>query len=265
MAVEIHPSAIVDPEAELGENVRVEAFSVIGPQVQLGDGCVVHSHAVLNGPLKAGKENIFFHFCTVGVPPQDLTYKGELTEVVIGDHNTFREYVNIHRGTLKEEGITRIGSNNLLMTYVHVGHDVVLGSQCVIANSVNFAGHVCIQDRVIIGGGCNVAQFITLGRGCYIGGGSVVVKDIPPLCTAYGNRARLKGVNIIGMKRLGYSKSIIMEVIDFYRNMEASPLSPRSFVDDEQEMVDYKGNDLVEELCESIRKSEVGVAPFFTA
>jgi len=262
MSISIHPSAIVSPEARIGENVEVGPFTFVGPHVVLGDNCKIHSHVVLEGHLTCGKNNEFFQFSSIGAAPQDKTYKNEPTRVEIGDNNIFREYVSIHRGTLKENHVTRIGSNNFLMAHVHLGHDVVIGSDCVFANSVNLAGHVRIGDKVIIGGGTNISQFVALGRGAYIGGASAIDRDIPSFCTAYGNRVRLKGINIIGLRRAGFSKQEVSEVVDFFRTMEASVLSPRAFVDHEELMVDFSQNSLVQEIKTQIEKSEVGVAPF---
>ena len=262
MSSNIHPTALVSPEAQLGENVEVGAYSVVGPHVKLGDGCKLHTHVVLDGHMECGKGNEFFQFCSIGAPPQDKTYKNEPTRVEIGDNNIFREYVSVHRGTLKENHVTKIGSNNFLMAHVHLGHDVILGSDCVLANSVNLAGHVKIGDKASIGGGTNISQFVALGRGAYVGGASAIDRDIPSFCTAYGNRVRLKGINIIGLRRNGYSKQEISELVDFFRTMEASVLSPRAFVEHDELMVDFTTNVLVEELKDQILTSEVGIAPF---
>lgn len=260
--IKIHPTALVSPEAVIGEGSEIGAFSIIGPQVKLGKNSIVHHHVTIEGNTTVGDNNKFFQYCSIGAPPQDTSYKNEPTEVIIGDNNTFREYVSIHRGTLKEEGKTRVGSNSLLMAYVHLGHDVVFGNNCVIANSVNLAGHVRVGDRVIIGGGTNISQFCSIGRGAYIGGASAIDRDVPIFCTAYGNRIRLKGINIIGMRRAGYDKPVISEVVDFFRAMEASPLSPRSFVDHEELMEEFKSNEIIQEMVVAIRTSEVGIAPF---
>ena len=262
MSVSIHPTALVSEEAILGEDIVIGPYSIVGPHVRLGNGCKIHSHVILDGHMECGNNNEFFQFCSIGAPPQDKTYKGEPTRVVIGDGNIFREYVSIHRGTLKENQITSIGSNNFLMAHVHLGHDVAIGSDCVFANSVNLAGHVKIGDKVIIGGGTNISQFVSLGRGAYIGGASAIDRDIPSFCTAYGNRVRLKGINIIGLRRLGASKQEISELVDFFRTMEASVLSPRAFVEHEELMTDFANNSLVAEVKGQILKSEVGVAPF---
>jgi len=261
----IHPTAIVEAGAEIGKNVTIGAYSLVGAKVKIGDNCVLKSHVVMEGNLSVGKNNTFFQFSSIGAPPQDLTYKGEETRVEIGDNNLFREYVSIHRGTLKEKGLTKIGSHCMLMAYVHIGHDVTIGDHCIMANSVNLAGHVKIGEKVIIGGGCNISQFVSLGRGSYIGGASAIDKDVPLFCTAYGNRVRLKGVNIIGLRRHGLSKPAISEVVDFFRTMEESALSPRAFIDHEELMKEFSGNDIIKEMAQTIRSSEVGLAPFFKA
>ena len=258
----IHQTAIVSPEAKIHPSVTVGPFSIIGPHVEIDEGTKILSHVVIEGHTKIGKNNQFFQFGSIGAPPQDTSYKGETTRVIIGDNNIFREYVSIHRGTLKENKETVIKNNCLLMAYVHVGHDVVLGNNIIVANSSNFAGHVKVGDRVIIGGSTNIAQFVKVGRGAYIGGGTGIDKDIPLFCTALGNRVRLKGINIIGMKRQGYAREKISEVVDFYRMMESSSLSPRAFVDHPENIAEYKGNEVIQEMIEAIRGSEIGLPPF---
>ncbi len=259
---EIHSSSIVAKEAKIGRGVKIGPFCLIGPDVVIGDDTIVQSHVVIDGHTEIGVANQFFSFCSIGRPPQDSTYKNEPTKVIIGSKNIFREYVSIHRGTTKENMITKIGDENMLMAHVHVGHDVLMGNKCVVANSTNFAGHVKVSDRVIIGGGTNISQFVSLGRGAYIGGASGIDRDIPIFCTAYGNRARLRGVNIIGMRRQGIAKNVISEVVDFYRMMEASALSPRSFIDKSDLMKDYINNEIIQEMCKQIKQSEIGIAPF---
>lgn len=258
----IHPSSIVDSKAKIHESVKIGPFCIVGPDVEIGANTILFSHVVVDGHTTIGEGNKFFQGCSIGAPPQDNSYKGEPTRTVIGNNNTFREYCSIHRGTLKENQITKIGDNCLFMAYVHAGHDVVVGNNCTIANSTNFAGHVKIGDRVIIGGGTQIQQFVSLGRGAYIGGASAIDRDIPSFCTAMGNRAHLKGINIIGMKRQGYSKQEISEVVDFLRTIESSNLSPRSFVDHAELMAEFKDNRVVIEMVEQIKKSEIGIAPF---
>ncbi len=262
MPANIHPSAIVSPEAQLGDNVEVGPFSIIGPDVKIGSGCKIGAQVHISGHTEIGENNKFESFCSIGAPPQDTSYKGEDTRTIIGNNNTFREYVSVHRGTMKDHGITKLGDNSLFMAYVHLGHDVQFGSNCIIANSTNFAGHVKIGDRVIIGGGSQISQFVSIGRGAYIGGATAIDRDIPIFCTAYGNRVKLRGVNIIGMRRQGVDKNTISEVVDFYRTMEASALSQRAFVDHEEHMAEFTSNAIIAEMVSFIRASEVGIAPF---
>ncbi|MCO4792754.1 MAG: acyl-ACP--UDP-N-acetylglucosamine O-acyltransferase [Bacteriovoracaceae bacterium] len=261
---DIHSTAIVDPNAKIADDVIIGPYSMIGPNVELGSKCVIKNHVTIEGHTTIGSNNQIFQYCSIGAPPQDLTYKNEPTRVEIGNDNIFREFCSIHRGTLKENELTAIGNNVLFMAYVHVGHDVVIGSNVIVANSTNFAGHVKVGDKVVIGGGTNISQYVTLGRGSYIGGASAIDRDIPLFCTAYGNRARLKGINIIGLRRNGYSKQIITEVVDFYRTMEASALSPRSFIEHEEHMAEFQENEIIQEMANGIRSSEVGLAPFVT-
>lgn len=264
MGVSIHPSAIVSKKAELGDNIEIGAFSIIGDDVKIANNCKIQSHVKIEGNTSIGENNQIYSFCTIGAPPQDLTYSGEPTETIIGRDNIFREYVSIHRGTAKDRGKTTVGDKCLLMSYVHLGHDVDFGSHCIVANSTNFAGHVKVGDKVILGGGCNISQFVSLGRGAYLGGASAIDRDIPAFCTAYGNRVRLKGINIIGLRRNGYSKQQITEVVDFYRMMEANPLSPRAFVDHKELMTEYEGNEIIAEMVQEIRSTQVGIAPFMS-
>ena len=261
---QIHPTSVVDPQAQLGNDVTIGPFCVVGPHVKIGEGTVLYSHVVLDGHTTIGKRNQIFNFASIGTAPQDLSYKGEPTEVIIGDDNVFRECVTIHRGTTKQDLKTIVGSNCLLMAYVHIGHDGVIGNRVIMANSTNLAGHVRIGDRVIIGGGTNIAQFISLGPGAYIGGASAIDRDIPPYCTALGNRVRLKGINIVGLRRQGYKREQINEAVEFFRAMEISPLSPRVYVEHEENLKDYQGNNIVQEMAAAIRSSEVGIAPFLS-
>lgn len=262
MAAVIHPQACVHPEAKLADGVTVGPFCFVGANVELGEGTQLISNVVVDGHTKIGKNNKFFQFCSVGAPPQDNSYKGEPTLTLIGDNNTFREYVSIHRGTTKQDQKTVIGSNSLYMAYCHIAHDCTLGNNITFANTVMLAGHVNIGDRVIVGGSTSISQFVSLGRGAYIGGASAIDRDIPNFCTAYGNRIRLKGINIVGLKRQGHDKSVVSEVVDFYRTMESSALSPRAFVEHQDLMAEYVNNAVVKDIADFIRKSEIGVAPF---
>ena len=259
---QIHPTAIIDPLAKIGTDVSIGPYSIIGPKVKIGDRCKLHSHVVLDGNLTIGEDNTFFQFSSVGAPPQDMGYQDEDTRVTIGTNNTFREFTTIHRGTTKDQGVTTIGSHSLFMSYAHIGHDAVIGDHCVIVNSVNIAGHVRLGDRVILGGGTAVSQFINIGKGAFIGGASAVDRDVPPYCTGYGNRLRLKGINIVGMRRNKIERQLITEVVDFYRGMGASALSPRSFVTQPENIDEFMENEIISMMVDFIQKSKVGIAPF---
>ncbi|MBF0312990.1 MAG: acyl-ACP--UDP-N-acetylglucosamine O-acyltransferase [Oligoflexia bacterium] len=258
----IHATAVIYEGAKVHPEAKIGPYCVVGANVEIDEGTLLHAHVVIDGHTTIGKGNQFYPFCSIGAPPQDTSYKGQPTKVVIGNNNTFREYVSVHRGTLKQDEITIIGDNCFFMAYVHIAHDVAIGNKVVIVNSVNLAGHVSIGNNVIIGGGTNIGQFISLGRGSYIGGATAIDRDIPPFCTAYGNRVQLKGINIIGLRRQGHDRRVISETTEFYRAMEASSLSPRTFVEKEEHWQEYKENPLVQEMVSFIKKSEIGIASF---
>jgi len=203
----IHPQAAVSPEAKLGAGVTVGAFAVIGAYVTLGEGCVVHSHAVIHGPSKFGANNIFHPFSAVGVDPQDLTFKGERTELIVGDGNSFRESVTVSRGTKKGGGTTKIGNRNLFMAYTHIGHDSVVGSDTIFANAATVAGHVVIEDHVTLGALSPVHQFCRIGRYAYVGACTVITQDVPPFSRVVTEReTKSFGINSIGLERKGFSE-----------------------------------------------------------
>lgn len=204
----VHPLAVVKEGAELDEGVVVEPFAFIGSKVRIGKNTVIKKGAVIEGDTTIG-ENCVIYSATIGVAPQDLKYRGEESKVVIGDNTTVREYVTIHRGTEGGGLITKIGSNVLLMAYSHVAHDVVIGDNVVVANAVQIAGHVEIGDYAVVGGLTGIHQFVRIGKHAMIGGASAVHRDVPPFTVAQGNRAKLEGINIIGLKRRGFSKEVI--------------------------------------------------------
>jgi len=203
----IHPQAVVSPEAKLGAGVTVGAFAVIGAHVTLGDGCVVHSHAVIQGPSKFGPNNIFHPFSAVGVDPQDLTFKGERTELIAGEGHNFRESVTVSRGTKKGGGTTRIGNHNLFMAYTHIGHDSVIGSHTIFANAATVAGHVVIDDHATVGALSPVHQFCRIGRYAYVGACTVITQDVPPFSRVVTEReTKSFGINSVGLERKGFSE-----------------------------------------------------------
>jgi len=220
----IHQTALVDPRAELDGDVEVGAYSIIGPRVRVGKGTRIRSHVVLEGNTTVGESNTVFQFASVGSIPQDLKYKGEDSQLVIGHHNTIREFVSINPGTTGGGMVTRIGDRNLLMMYCHIAHDCVLGSYNIVANGATLGGHVVIEDYVIVGGLVGVHQFVKVGSGAILGAGSMVSKDIPPYCNATGDRARLRGLNIEGLKRRGFSREQIETLRKAYRTIFQSGL-----------------------------------------
>ncbi len=264
MSVEVHPTSFIEDGAQIGKNVEIGPYCLISKYTVIGDNCILKGHVNISGHTMIGSNNTFYPYATIGTEPQDLGYKGEPTRLEIGDGNVFREFVSINRGTTKENQVTLIGNNNTFMAYAHVGHDVVIEDHAVIVNSVNLAGHVKIGSRAIVGGSSSVSQFVTIGRGAYVGGASAVDRDIPPFCTAYGNRVKLKGINIVGLRRQGLDKATISELVEFYRDMEASALSPRAFVLNEETMRDFQKNDIVGEVSEFIANSDIGIAPFIS-
>ncbi|KZY59522.1 acyl-[acyl-carrier-protein]--UDP-N-acetylglucosamine O-acyltransferase, partial [Oleiphilus sp. HI0065] len=190
----IHPTAIVDPKAQLGSDVSVGAYTVIGPNVVIGDGCDIRSHVVINGPTTIGKNNTIYQFASVGEECQDKKYAGEDTRLTMGDNNIVREGCTIHRGTVQDEGLTSIGSDNLFMAYVHIAHDCRIGSHCIFANTATVAGHVYVDDFVILGGGTMVHQFCKVGAHAMSAGGSIVLRDIPAFVMASGQSASAYGL-----------------------------------------------------------------------
>ncbi len=215
--MEIHPTAIVSPKAELAEDVVIRAYSIIGPEVTIGGGTVVGPHAVIEGMTTIGAGNEIFPFAAIGHPPQDITYRGEETRVVIGDGNIIRENVTIHRGTPRGGGMTRIGNNSMFMAGAHVAHDCVIGDYVIMANVAVLGGHVHIGDFAIVGGLVPVHQYVRIGAHAFIGGGSAVPLDIPPYMLAAGERAKLFGPNTTGLKRKNFSKESIMALKKAYR------------------------------------------------
>jgi UDP-N-acetylglucosamine acyltransferase len=213
----IHPTAIVHENAIIGDNVEIGPYTIIGDRVEIGDDCWIAPHVVVKGPTKMGKGNKIFQFASVGEDCQDLKYNGEETFLEIGDNNVFRESCTIHRGTAQDKGTTRIGNNNLLMAYVHVAHDCILGDNIILSNNATLAGHTKLANNVIIGGLSALHQFTRVGEYAMIGGCSAVNKDIPPYFMATGNYAQAQGINSVGLKRRGFDSKTIMEIKRAYK------------------------------------------------
>ena len=213
----IDPRAIIDPSATIGDNVSIGPWTIVGPDVEIGDHSVISSHVVIKGPTKIGRNNRIYQFSTVGEDTPDLKYKGEPTTLFIGDNNTIREGVTIHRGTVQDRGETRIGDDNLLMAYVHVGHDCVVGDHCILVNNASLAGHVDVGDWAILSGYTLVHQFVSIGAHAFIGAGSFISQDLPTYVTAMGSPASARTINAEGLKRRGFNREQIAAVNRAYK------------------------------------------------
>ncbi len=213
----IHGTAIVDPSAVIAADVEIGPYSIVGADVELGSGTKLESHVVVKGPTRIGSNNHIFQFSSVGEACQDMKYNGEPTRLEIGDNNVIREGCTLHRGTIQDAGVTKIGSHNLFMANVHVAHDCVLGDHIIVANNVALAGHVNVGDYAILGGFTAVHQFCHIGTHCMTGAGSVVLKDIPAFVMANGNSVSPHGMNTEGLKRRGFSEHTIKVLRQAYK------------------------------------------------
>ncbi len=221
----IHPTAIIDPSAELADDINIGAYSVIGKKVKIDTGNTIHSHLVINGPCSIGKDNLFYQFGSIGEAPQDKKYHGEDTLLEIGNRNVIREFTTLNRGTVQDRGTTTIGDDNLIMAYVHIAHDCVLGNDIILANNVALAGHVTIQDHAILGGFSLIHQFCTIGSYVFTAMNSVISKDIPPYIMASGHMVKPHGLNIEGLKRHGFSTDTIKSMRHAYKVLYRSNLT----------------------------------------
>jgi UDP-N-acetylglucosamine acyltransferase len=230
--VSVHPSAVIAPGAVVPASCTVGPFSTIGPDVVLGGDCTLVSHVVLDGRTRIGARNVFYPFCSVGVAPQDLKYKGEPTETVLGDDNTIRESVTISRGTVGGGGVTSIGSNCLLMTNVHIGHDSRVGSHCILANAATLAGHVTVEDHVTLGAFCPVHQNCTVGAYSFIGGGTIVTQDVLPFSLTSARREnKAFGINKVGLQRRGFSEERLASLQKAFRLLLAAKMNTAQALD----------------------------------
>ncbi len=220
----IDPRAIVSAQAEIDAGVEIGPYSVIGAGVSIGPGTWIGPHAVINGPTRIGRDNKIFQFASIGDAPQDKKYRGEPTRLEIGDRNVFREFVTVNRGTTHDRGVTRIGNDNLLMSYSHVAHDCQLGDQIVMANCATLGGHVEVGDWVIFGGLSAVHQFTKIGAHCFIGNNAAVTRDVPPYVMAIGQPAVPHSVNSEGLKRRGFTPAQILNIRRAYRTLYRSGL-----------------------------------------
>lgn len=253
----IHPTAVVDPGAQLGEGVQVGPYTIIQPDVTIGKNTVIGPHVVIDSHTDIGANCRIFQFTSIGAAPQDLKYRGEETRVVIGDNNVIREFVTINRSTTADIGMTKIGNNNLIMAYCHVAHNCRLGNFIVMANAANLAGHIDVEDFAIIGGLSGIHQFIRIGTHAFVGGASAVAQDVPPYVTVSGNRAKLYGLNIVGLKRRGFSEETLRALRQTYKIIFRSALTLKKAV--EKVRAEVPALPEVNHMVEFIEKSERGV------
>lgn len=226
----IHPTAAIHPGAQLDSTVEVGAYAVIGDRVSIGAGTTIGAHAIIEGPTEIGVNNRIFPGAAIGLEPQDLKYKGAVSFVKIGDGNCFREYVTINRATGGGE-VTQLGNNNLLMAYSHVAHNCSIEDSVIIANSVGIAGHVRIESQVVIGGLSGIHQFVHIGRLAMIGGMSKVVRDVPPYMLVEGHPTQVRSLNLVGLKRAGFTSAEISQLKSAFRMLYRSPMTVSEALD----------------------------------
>lgn len=253
----IHETALVSPQAELDGSVEVGPYSVIGPKVRIGKGTRVRSHVVIDGNTTLGQDNVIFPFATVGSAPQDLKYKGEDSELRIGDRNTIREFASLNPGTAGGGMVTRVGGDNLFMMYCHIAHDCIIGDHNIIANGATLGGHVRIEDYVIVGGLVGIHQFVRIGTGAILGAGSMVSKDVPPFCNATGDRARLRGLNLEGLKRRGFQRGQVDRLRKAYRILFRMGLKMKEAL--ERARREIPNSPEIEQIVRFIEKSQRGI------
>jgi UDP-N-acetylglucosamine acyltransferase len=259
--VSVHPTAIVAEGAKIPASCTVGPYCTIGANVVLGEGCVLVSHVVLDGHLTMGDNNGIFPFACLGMAPQDLKYKGEPTQLVIGDNNEIREYVTISRGTAGGGGVTRVGSGCLIMAYTHIGHDSVIGDGVILANAATLAGHVTVEDYAVVGALNPVHQFCTIGKYAYIGGGTTITQDVLPYSlTSIERNNHAYGINKVGLERKGFSPEEIKQLRAAYRLLQHSKLNTTEAVAAIREKVaSGEFGEKVAYLADFIAKSERGV------
>lgn len=254
----IHASAIVAPTAEIDSSADIGPYAVIGPKVRIGAGTTVGPHSVIEGRTAIGRNNRIFQFAAIGAIPQDLKYAGEDTSLEIGDENSIREFATLHIGTKGGGGVTRVGNKNLLMAYTHVAHDCRVADHCILANCAALAGHVTLEDHVHVGGLAGVHQFVKLGTQSFVAGGAVVTQDVPPYCTVQGDRAKLAGLNTVGLTRAGFTADQISRIKTAYRVLFRKKLGLREAV--AQLRAEFAGHPEIERFVAFVEGSERGIA-----
>jgi len=254
--VQIHPSTLVDPGAEIGAGTIIGPYCVIAPEVMLGENCWLQHHVTLCGPMRAGARNKFYAYCSIGQQTQDLKYAGEPTYLEIGDDNTFREFVTINRSTTSE-GKTRVGSRGHFLAYTHIGHDCTVGDEVVFSNNGTLAGHVQVGNNAVIGGLAAVHQFCRIGRFAITGGCSKIVQDVPPFMIADGNPAEIRGVNLVGLERKGFTPESMRWIKEAFRLIYRSKHNTHQAV--EAVRKELPQNEEIMQIIEFIEQSERGI------
>lgn len=254
---EVHPTAIVHPTVVLGESVRVGAYSIIDEGAQIGNFCDIQDHVVIRRLTKIGNDVKIFPFAVIGAEPQHFKYQGEETLVEIGDGAIIRESVTIHRGTSFGRSITTVGEGTLLMAYVHVAHDCIVGKKVIMANGVQLAGHTTIEDFAVVGGLSGISQFCRVGKYCYLGSASMIRKDLPPFLTGKGNDFKVQGINVIGLQRNNFSSEAINKLRKVYKIFYRRHLTVAKAIEQVQEELGETNE--VRVFLDFIRQSEVGV------
>jgi UDP-N-acetylglucosamine acyltransferase len=253
-----HPTAIIDPAAKVHASCSIGPYCVIGSEVELAESCELISHVTIHGPARIGTHNRFFPFCAIGGEPQDLTYSGQKTRLEMGDYNVVREFATINRGTEKGGGLTRVGSNTLIMAYAHIAHDNTVGDRVILANAATLAGHVIIEEWAVVGAFSAVHQFTRVGAHAYIGGGTIITKDVLPFAKVVAPReARTYGLNAVGLERRGFSKERIAKIHHAFRVLLNSKLNTSQALDKLRSAGD-QGED-VAMLVRFIEESQRGV------
>ncbi|HKW19545.1 MAG TPA: acyl-ACP--UDP-N-acetylglucosamine O-acyltransferase [Terriglobales bacterium] len=253
-----HPTAIIDSAAKIHPSCKIGPYCIISANVELGENCDLLSHVVIEGPSRIGRNNRFFPFSSIGLAAQDVTYKGEPTRLELGDNNVIREFVTINRGTVKGGGLTKIGSNALIMAYAHVAHDCLVGDNVILANAATLGGHVTVEDWAVVGALCPVHQFVRIGAHSYIGGGTTITRDVLPFSkTAAERGTRAYGLNAVGLERRGFSKERIRKIHHAYKVLLASKLNTSQALEKLRAEADH-GED-VDMLISFVAASERGV------
>ena len=257
MASQIHPTAIVDAKAEIGQNVSIGPWTIIGEHVQIGDGTQIDSHVVVKGPTKIGQDNRIYQFSSIGEDTPDLKYNGEPTRLAIGDRNIIREGVTLHRGTIQDRSETTIGNDNLLMAYVHVGHDSIIGNHTILVNNAALAGHVVVDDWAILGGFTLVHQFCSIGAHSFTGMGSAIGKDVPAYVMVTGAPAAARNINMEGLKRRGFSREELSSLSNAFKTLYRRNLTVDEAISALEN--EFESNEKLSVFIDSLKGSKRGI------